>query len=167
MAAADELDSIDLQIVAILQEDGRISNADLAQRVGLTPPTVLRRVKLLEERGYIKSYTAVLDPLRFGLTVAAFIFVESVSGCDLDALFTSLAQLPGVQEVHRVVGEWCFLLKVRTENPQTLEDLLYRDLRKHPDVRRTFTTLATSSPFETSALPLSSLSTFVEQVNTD
>ncbi|HEU5014133.1 MAG TPA: Lrp/AsnC family transcriptional regulator [Roseiflexaceae bacterium] len=167
MAAVDELDSIDLQIVAILQEDGRISNADLAQRVGLTPPTVLRRVKLLEERGYIRGYTAVLDPLRFGLTVTAFIFVETVSGCDLDTLATWLTRLPSVQEVHHVVGEWCFLLKVRTENPQTLEDLLYRDLRKHPDVRRTFTTLATSSPFETSSLPLPSLSSRAEPVDTD
>lgn len=168
MAAADELDSIDLQIVALLQEDGRISNADLAQRVGLTPPTVLRRVKLLEDRGYIKGYTAVLDPLRFGLTVTAFIFVESVSGCDLDALSASLARLCGVQEVHRVVGEWCFLLKVRTENPQALEDLLYRDLRKHPGVHRTFATLATSSPFETPALPLPSLSACAEKhINTD
>ena len=167
MAAVDELDSIDLRIVALLQEDGRISNADLAQRVGLTPPTVLRRVKLLEERGYIARYTAVLDPLRFGLTVAAFIFVETAAGCDLDTLGPTLAHLPGVQEVHRVVGEWCFLLKVRAENPQALEDLLYRDLRKHPDVHRTFTTLATSSPFETSALPLPSPSSIAEPVDSD
>jgi Lrp/AsnC family leucine-responsive transcriptional regulator len=70
-----ELDSIDIELLRLLQQDGRISNAELAQRVSLAPPTVLRRVKLLEERGYIKGYTALVDPLALGLTVTAFIFI--------------------------------------------------------------------------------------------
>src|SRR5512132_3315473 len=110
----DTLDETDIQILQILQEDGRISNAELSQRVGLAPPTVLRRVKLLEERGYIKGYVALVDPLPIGLTVTAFIFIETAAGCDLNAVCEFLIQLPGVQEVHRVIGEWCFLLKVRT-----------------------------------------------------
>jgi Lrp/AsnC family leucine-responsive transcriptional regulator len=72
-------------------------------------------------------------------------------------LASSLAELPGVQEVHRVIGEWCFLLKVRTQSPQTLEQLIYKHLRSHPHVRRTLTTLATSSPYETTTLPLPAL----------
>ena len=79
----DDLDAIDLQILKLLQEDGRISNADLAQQVGLAPPTVLRRVKLLEERGYIRGYTALVDAIKLGLTTTAFIFVETSAGCDL------------------------------------------------------------------------------------
>ena len=150
----DKLDEIDLQILGILQDEGRISNADLAQRVGLAPPTVLRRVKLLEEHGYIRGYATLVNPLKLGLTVTAFVFIESAAGCDLSDVGEFLAQLPGVQEVHHLIGEWCFLLKVRTENPQTLEDLIYRKLRKHPHIRRTLTTLATSSPYETPALPL-------------
>jgi Lrp/AsnC family leucine-responsive transcriptional regulator len=150
----DVLDETDLQILRILQQDGRISNAELAQRVRLAPPTVLRRVKLLEERGYIKSYTALVDPLALDLTVTAFIFVDSTSGCDLAEAEAFLIGLPGVQELHRLIGEWCFLLKVRTKNPQTLEELVYRQLRNHPAVRRTLTTLATSSPYETTILPL-------------
>lgn len=150
----DEPDATDLQILKILQDDGRISNAELAQRIGLTPPTVLRRVKLLEERGYIKGYAALIDPLSLGLTVTAFIFVESAAGCDLNELCAFLVRIPGVQEVHRVIGEWCFLLKIRTQNPQTLEHLIYQQLRSHPNVRRTFTSLATSSAYETPALPL-------------
>ena len=150
----DMLDATDIQILKILQEDGRISNAELAQRVGLAPPTVLRRVKLLEERGYIRGYAALVDPLSIGLTVTAFIFVETTAGCDLFDLGDFLIGLPGVQEVHRVIGEWCFLLKVRTQTPQTLEGLIYQELRRHPNIRRTFTTLATSSAFETPALPL-------------
>ena len=150
----DVLDDIDLQILRILQEDGRMSNAELAQRVQLAPPTVLRRVKLLEERGYIKGYAALVDPLKLDLTVTAFIFVDSSTGCDLKSAEVFLTNLPGVQELHRLIGEWCFLLKVRTKNPQTLEDLVYRQLRNYPGIRRTLTTLATSSPFETTTLPL-------------
>lgn len=149
-----ELDATDLQLLELLQGDGRISQAELAQQVGLTAPTVQRRVRLLEERGYIKGYTALLDPLRLDLPVTAFIFVESQAGCALDELDHFLGALPGVQEVHRVIGEWCYLMKVRTRNPQELERLLYDDLRKHPNVRRTQTTLATSSVRETTQLPL-------------
>lgn len=150
----EELDAIDIQILTLLQEDGRISNAELAQRVGLAPPTVLRRVKLLEERGYIKGYVALVDPLALGLTVTAFIFVETAAGCNLKELGEFLTQLPGIQEVHRLIGEWCYLLKVRTASPQTLEQLIYQQLRNNPSVRRTLTTLATSSAYETTVLPL-------------
>lgn len=150
----DALDDTDIHILRLLQEDGRMSNTEIAQRVGLAPPTVLRRVKLLEERGYIKGYAAIVDPLALGLTVTAFIFVETVAGCDLDEAGNFLAQMPGVQEVHRMLGEWCFLLKIRTANPQTLEDLIYRHLRAYKSVRRTLTTMATSSAYETTKLPL-------------
>lgn len=149
-----QLDATDIHILQILQEDGRIANAELAQRVGLAPPTVQRRVRLLEERGYIKGYAALMDPLLLGLPITAFIFVESTTGSDLDAIAQFFTQVPGIQEVHRVIGAWCFLLKVRLPSPQALEELLNRKLRNHPGVRRTHTTLATSSPYETPALPL-------------
>ncbi|NTV63623.1 MAG: Lrp/AsnC family transcriptional regulator [Oscillochloris sp.] len=149
-----DLDSIDLQILEMLQTDGRISNVELAQRVGLAPPSVQRRVRLLEERGYIRSYAAILDPIALGITTTAFIFVESRAGCNREKLEDFLCGLVGVQEVSRLLGEWCFLLKVRSQSPQTLEKLLYQDLRRHPDVRRTQSTLATSFAHETTRLPL-------------
>jgi Lrp/AsnC family leucine-responsive transcriptional regulator len=151
---ADTLDAIDRAILVILQLDGRISNTDLAQQVGLAPPTVLRRVKLLEERGVIRGYTALVDPLALDLAVTAFILVETVAGCDLDQTIADLCGLSGVQEVQRLIGEWCILLKVRTKSPQTLADLLYRTLRQHPGIRRTQTILATSAALETTMLPL-------------
>lgn len=150
----NELDDHDLLILDLLQQDGRMTHAELAQRVGLAAPTVQRRVRLLEERGYIKGYTAVLDPLLLELTVTAFIFVESNAGCDLDTLGRFLAGLPGVQEVYHLFGEWCFLLKVRTASLQSLEQMVYQDLRKNPDVRRTQTTLSSSAALETTQLPL-------------
>ncbi|MDZ4717311.1 MAG: Lrp/AsnC family transcriptional regulator [Roseiflexaceae bacterium] len=149
-----ELDAIDLQILDLLQRDGRMSNTDLAQRVGLTAPTVLRRVKLLEERGVIRGYAAQVDPLALGLHVTAFIFVETSAGCDLDQVARDLVEFPGIQEVQRLIGEWCFLLKVRTHSPQTLEDLISRVLRRNPSVRRTQSTIATSAAIETMRMPI-------------
>jgi Lrp/AsnC family leucine-responsive transcriptional regulator len=150
------LDTIDLQILEILQRDGRVSNTDLAQQIGLAPPTVLRRVRLLEERGVIRGYTALVDPLALGLAVTAYIFVETAGGCDLDDVVEDIGALESVQEIHRLIGEWCFLLKVRTASPQTLEDLVYRELRRRPNIRRTHTILATSAAMETYALPIPS-----------
>lgn len=150
----DELDDQDLQILDLLQHDGRMTHAELAQRVGLAAPTVQRRVRLLEERGYIKGYTAILDPLRLELTVTAFIFVETHPGSDLETLGRFLAGLPGAQEVFHLFGEWCFLVKLRAASLQALEQMVYQDLRKHPDVRRTQTTLSSSAAHETSVLPL-------------
>lgn len=150
----ERLDDIDRAILRALQSDGRMSITELAQLVELTPPTVQRRVKQLEEAGFIKGYIALLDPLKFNLTVTAFVFVETVAGSDMEEISQWVRQLPGVQEVHHLIGEWCFLLKVRTESPQTLEDVIYRRLRRNPAIRRTQTTMATSSPVETTALPL-------------
>jgi Lrp/AsnC family transcriptional regulator, leucine-responsive regulatory protein len=150
-----ELDAIDLRILAELQRDGRLANSDLAQRVGLAAPTVLRRVKLLEERNVIQGYTALVNPLAVGLTVTAFILIDTNAGCNLDTTIAEFAEIQGVVEIHRLIGEWCLLLKVRTQNPQALEDLVYRTLRQHPHVRRTQTTLATSAALESTVLPLS------------
>ena len=149
-----DLDDQDIQILGLLQQDGRMTHAELAQRVGLAAPTVQRRVRLLEERGFISGYTAILNPLLLDLTVTAFVFVESSAGCDLDTLGRFLAGLPGVQEVYHLFGEWCFLLKVRTASMQSLGQMVYQDLRKHPDVRRTQTTLSSSAAHETTQLPL-------------
>jgi Lrp/AsnC family transcriptional regulator, leucine-responsive regulatory protein len=156
--AITELDATDIEILELLQSDGRISNAELAQRVGLAPATVLRRVKLLEERGYIRGYVALVDPLRLGLHVTAYVMVETDS-CNL----ATLAQdIPEVQEVHHIIGEWCAMLKVRTQTPQTLERIIHDKIRRQAGVRRTMTILVTSSPVENTQIPLPEPSTVAE-----
>jgi Lrp/AsnC family leucine-responsive transcriptional regulator len=155
----NELDEIDLMLLQLLQHDGRISNSELAQRVGLAPPTVLRRVKLLEERGYIKGYVALLDPLLLELRVTAFMFLEVDQRADLEHLAQQLGNIPEVQDVHRVIGQWCVLLKIRTQTPQTLEHLLHHTIRPLLGIRRTETILVTSSPVESTTLTLPSATT--------
>lgn len=150
----ERLDETDRRILEALQRDGRMSITDLAQMVELTPPTVQRRVKLLEEAGYIKGYTAILDPLKLDLLVTAFIFIETVAGCQLETLSQQLRALPEIQELHNLIGEWCFLVKVRTTSPQQLERILHHDIRQLTGVRRTQTLLATTSPYETLRLRL-------------
>jgi Lrp/AsnC family transcriptional regulator, leucine-responsive regulatory protein len=150
----DGLDATDITILDLLQADGRISNAELAQRVGLAPATVLRRVKLLEERGYIRGYAALLNPLQLGLHVTAFVLVDIEKCCDYVQLGEQLAAIAEVQEAHRVIGEWAYLLKVRTPTPQTLERVVSETVWRLAGVRRTLTILSTSSPHETITLPL-------------
>lgn len=150
----NDLDATDLAILELLQADGRISNAELAQRVGLAPATVLRRVKLLEERGYIRSYAALLNPLQLGLHVTAFVLVDIEKCCDYVQLGEQLSAIAEVQEAHRTIGEWSYMLKVRTLTPQTLEQVVSEKVWRLDGVRRTLTILVTSSPYETTTLSL-------------
>lgn len=150
----DSLDATDIALLELLQADGRISNTELAQRVGLAPATVLRRVKLLEERGYIRGYAALLNPLQLGLHVTAFVMVDMEKCCDYAELGEQLAAIPEVQEAHRTIGEWAYILKVRTPTPQTLEKVVSEKVWRLEGVRRTMTFLVTSSPYETTTLSL-------------
>src|SRR5258708_30796765 len=80
------LDEIDLKILSEIQADGRITNVELAKRVGISPPPCLRRVRTLEEAGYIRGYRGLLDPLRLGFDVTVFDSVHLSSQADADLL---------------------------------------------------------------------------------
>src|SRR5688572_22179811 len=119
------IDEIDRQIIALLQEDARLSNAALADKVGLTSSTVHERVKKLERKGVIKGYMAVVDPALLGKTITAFIrltvgvtaqgYLESKNG----VMEVCLSE-PDILECHGVAGEDCYILKARVANPQEL-----------------------------------------------
>jgi Lrp/AsnC family transcriptional regulator, leucine-responsive regulatory protein len=139
-------DEIDRQIVILLQEDTRLSNAAIAERVGLTASTVFERVKKLERKGIIRHYTAVVNPAALGKPITAFI--RLVVGTAADEQYTAakenfvaacLAE-PDVLECHSVAGEDCYVLKVRVATPQALERLLER-LRSHAVVTRSTTNI--------------------------
>src|SRR4051812_38851759 len=108
------LDSVDLEILAALQEDGRMTNVDLAARVGLTAPPCLRRVRSLEQAGVIRGYHARLDPvaLGYGITVFAMVSLKSQAENELRAFEDHIARLPEVRECHMLNGEIDFILKI-------------------------------------------------------
>lgn len=146
------IDDIDKQILSIVQNDGRISNAEIARQVNLAASAVLERIRKLEERGVIKGYSASVDPRAVGFGLTAFVSVRT-SDCG-DGTDELLAQIPEVLEVHDVAGEDSYLLKVRASSPEDLAVLLREKLRSIPTVVTTRTTVVLQTVKETSALPL-------------
>ena len=150
------LNEKDEKILEILQRDGRMTNVELARLVGLTPSATLERVRKLEERGFIKGYSAALDPQALGLGLVAFIFVRADGN---ESLFAGaegpaegLAALPSVQEVHHLAGEDCFLVKVRARNTDDLYRVLKEEFGRFKSIRSTRTTIVLKTVKESSHL---------------
>lgn len=146
-------DEFDLKILQILQEDARISNAELSRRVGMAPSAVLDRVRRLEERKVIVGYEARLSPKALDLGLTAFIFVRT-SLVEASAQTRCLASFPEVLEVHDVAGEDCFLLKVRVRDTEALTRLLRERISAVAGVIGTRTTIVLETAKENNTLPL-------------
>lgn len=139
------MDEKDARILELLQQDGRVTNVELARVVELTPSATLERVRKLEERGFIKGYMALLDPHAFDLGLVAFIFVRVDEGHDVvgeaENTAEEIAQLPSVQELHHLAGEDCFLVKVRARDTDDLYRILKEELGSFKSIRSTRTTI--------------------------
>ena len=136
-------DRIDRQILALLQDDGRMTNVDLAERVGLTAPPCLRRVRALEEEGAIQGYHAALDPSSLGYTITVFAMVslKSQAEADLAAFEQHVATIPEVRECHMLNGEIDFILKIVATDLRTFQELLTTQLTPAPNVSHVKTSL--------------------------
>ncbi len=131
-----KLDRIDRRILRDLQENGRMTNVDLAKRAGISAPPCLRRVRALEEAGYILGYHAEIAPevLGYGVTVFAHVGLSSQAEADLNQ-FEALAQSwPLVRECYMLAGETDFLLKVVAENWDAYQRFLTEELTAAPNV---------------------------------
>lgn len=135
------MDEKDLQILSILQEDGRASNAEIARRLGMAPSAVLERIRKLEQRGTIRGYHARLDADQLEAGLLAFVFVQVDDRQAEEATGRKLARLPQVQEVHHIAGEDCYLVKLRCRSTSELGRLLQQDLGEFGSIRRTRTTI--------------------------
>ncbi len=154
--AAPLLDSIDLQILAALQRDGRMTNVDLAAEVGLTAPPCLRRVRALEQRGVIRGYHAALDPivLGYGISVFALVSLRSQAESDLRAFEEHVATLPSVRECHMLNGEIDFILKVVAEDLQAFQNFLTSSLTTAPNVASVKTSLTIRTSKDEPGVPI-------------
>jgi DNA-binding Lrp family transcriptional regulator len=121
-----KLDRIDRQILSDLQNDGRMTNVDLAQRAGISAPPCLRRVRALEQAGFIKGYHAQLDPATLGYTVTVFAHVglNSQAEADLTAFEGLVKEWPEVRECHMLSGEVDFLLKCVAQDLSAFQGLI-------------------------------------------
>ncbi|MBA3880948.1 MAG: ArsR family transcriptional regulator [Sphingobium sp.] len=136
-------DRIDRQILDLLQEDGRMTNVDLAERVGLTAPPCLRRVRALEEQGAIRGYHADLDAATLGypITVFAMVSLRSQAESDLAAFESHIAAIPEVRECHMLNGEIDFILKLVATDLKSFQEILTSRLTTAPNVASVKTSL--------------------------
>ena len=150
------LDAIDGRILRTLQADGRISNQDLAEAVGLSPSPCLRRVRQLEAAGVVSGYVALVDPQALGLQVSAFIRIR-LSGQDdrhLAAFEAMVADMPEVMECYLMTGEYDYQLRVTMRSLGEFEDFLRHKLTKIPGVSQVTTSFALRPVVYRTALPI-------------
>ena len=150
------LDSIDRRLLAELQAEGRVTNVDLARRVGLTAPPCLRRVRALEEDGVIKGYHAELDASRLGFTITVFAMVSLKSQAeeDLRAFENHIKGLPEVRECHMLNGEIDFILKIVSKDLQSFQEFLTSKLTPAPNVASVKTSLTIRTAKNEPGVPL-------------
>ena len=137
------IDELDRQILAHLQEDGRMTNVDLAAKIGLTAPPCLRRVRGLEDAGVIEGYNARLDQaaLGYGITIFAMVSLKSQAEPDLQAFEHHIMTLPEVRECHMLNGEIDFILKIVARDLQGFQRFLTSTLTAAPNVSSVKTSL--------------------------
>jgi DNA-binding Lrp family transcriptional regulator len=139
-----KLDRIDRRILADLQADGRMTNVELARRAGISAPPCLRRVRALEEAGYIKGYHAEIDPgaLGFHVTVFAHVGLNSQAEADLRSFEDLVLSWPEVRECHMLAGETDFLLKVVAHDWDDYQRFLTSKLTAAPNISHVKSALA-------------------------
>ncbi len=150
-----KLDAIDRRILHDLQEDGRITNVDLARNAGISAPPCLRRVRALEEGGFIRGYHADLDPQKMGFEVMFFALIglETQAGDRLAAFEALVSGWPEVRECHMVRGGGDFLLKIVAVNTAHENQITTR-LTGAPDVMRVTTFPVIRSAKELPGVPV-------------
>ncbi len=131
-----KLDRIDRRILKDLQDHGRITNVELSRRAGISAPPCLRRVRALEQAGFIRGYHADVEPkaLGFNVTVFAQVGLASQAETDLEAFEKTVGQWPEVRECHMLAGEVDFLLKVVAADWDAYQDFLTTRLTATPNV---------------------------------
>ncbi|MEZ4589473.1 MAG: Lrp/AsnC family transcriptional regulator [Gemmatimonadales bacterium] len=156
MSEQPAVDSTDLAILDLLQSDGRLSNAEVARRLGLATSTVFERVRKLEQRGVIRGFQARVDPKAVGYGVTAFVFVEAADVAREDEVERALLAMPEVLELHKIAGADAFLAKVRASDNESLGSRL-REGVESAGARSIRTTIVLATAREESRLDLSHL----------
>lgn len=147
----ERIDDIDVKILNLLQENGRMKRNRIAEEVGLSVPSVSERMRKLEERGVITGYHAVVDAKRLHVDITAFIRVMVDRSDNYPDFVSRAVELDEVQEVHSITGEGSHILKVRTRSTTSLERLLSQ-IQAWPGVHGSTTSIVLSTFKETRSL---------------
>lgn len=142
---SQSLDDKDRQILALVQRDAKLAQAEIARRVGLSPAAVNERLKKLENSGVIRRSVAIVDPMVVGASVTAFVEVFMEHPRYEGAFLDHVLELDEVQECHHITGEFSLLLKVRVADMEALRDLLLHHFNGMEGVRQTRTIMVLST----------------------
>ncbi|MEE8308213.1 MAG: Lrp/AsnC family transcriptional regulator [Gammaproteobacteria bacterium] len=150
------LDKIDRSILVALQANGRITNVDLAGRVNLSEAACLRRVRALEEQGFIAGYVALVNPKQVGLPASAFVQItlQQEQQKDLEAFEKAIGAIPEVMECHLMTGDFDYLVRVVVADIGDFERIHRRYLTNLPGVARVHSSFALRTVTKKTALPL-------------
>ena len=151
-----QLDPTDRRILQVLQREGRISNADLAERIALSPSACHRRVQRLETEGFISAYVALVDARRIGKPTTVFVEITLNGQSDevLDAFERAVARIPDVLECHLMAGSADFLLKLMVEDTEDFARIQRQYLARLPGVAQMQSSFALRTVVKTTALDL-------------
>jgi len=150
------LDKIDKNILRRLQSDGRISNINLSKAVGISAPPCLRRVRALEEAGYIDGYHAQINPasMGYGVTVFAMVTLKSQAEEDLRAFEKHVSDIPMVRECYALTGEIDFLLKIVAKSWDDYQTLFTSKISNAPDIKSIKSSLTIRIPKNECGIPI-------------
>lgn len=153
------MDKYDICILRAIQKDGRISNINLAKTVDLSPAPCWRRMNALEQDGYIKRYTALLNHEKVGLTITAFAHVslDDHYANTVKSFDNAIANWPEVQECHATSGGYDYLLKIITVDMQAYNNFMYEKLLKLKAIRSVNTSFSMMQKKISTELPLKHL----------
>lgn len=151
-----QLDPTDRRILQVLQREGRISNADLAERIALSPSACHRRVQRLETEGFISAYVALVDARKIGKHTTVFVEITLNGQSDevLDAFEKAVARIPDVLECHLMAGSADFLLKLMVEDTEDFARIHRQYLARLPGVAQMQSSFALRTVVKTTALDL-------------
>ncbi len=151
-----DLDDLNIELLRILQLDGQISNAELARRVSLSPPSVLQRVRKLEEQGFIQEYAAVLDPERLGfaLTVVAMVSLALHQDQPIDNFRKKVKEFPEVLECLHVSGDYDFMLRIVAKDVHDYERFVSERLSAIKGIGKIHSCFVLGVNKRTTALPI-------------
>jgi len=149
-----DLDATDRRILGVLQKDGRITNADLSERVNLSPSACHRRVQRLEEDGFIASYVALLDTRKMGRPTTVFVEITLQSQAEdlLDAFEREVARVPDILECHLMAGTADYLIKIMAQDTEDFARIHRQHLSRLPGVRQMQSSFALRTVVKTTAL---------------
>jgi Lrp/AsnC family leucine-responsive transcriptional regulator len=150
------IDNVDLHILNIIQNDGKISNAKLARQLQMAPSGVLERVRKLEKKGILEGYEVRLNPAKLGLTVTAFIHILTSDSVGSTSIGEQLAEFPEIQEVHWIAGDYNYLVKTKLKDASDLRALL-KKCGQIEGLSDTRTTLVLETVKESQTIPVEQL----------